>query len=155
MKRKWVSLLVVSDSLRPLGLQPIGSSVHGILQASILEWVAISFSRASSGPRDGSQVSCTAGRSFSISATREAAESIHISRVYSIYWAVRALRSCKKTSFNTQGVKHATLLRWMKLWELQHQNGKPRIRWKVYMLINLLIPSKDCRYNDMDCTRKR
>ena len=35
-----------------------GSSVHGILQARILEWVAISFSRASSRPRDGTQVSC-------------------------------------------------------------------------------------------------
>ena len=33
-------------------------SVHGILQARILEWVAISFSRGSSQPRDGSQVSC-------------------------------------------------------------------------------------------------
>ena len=76
-------------------------------------------------------------------------------RVYSIYWAVHALRSYKKTSFNTQGVKHATLRRWMKLWELQHQNGKPRIRRKEYILINLLIPSNDCRYNDMDCTRKR
>ena len=41
---------------------PPGSSVHGILQARILEWVAISFSRGSLGPRDGthiSYVSCT------------------------------------------------------------------------------------------------
>ena len=43
--------LVVSDSLRPHGLYP-GSSVHGISQARIPEWVAISFSRASSQPRD-------------------------------------------------------------------------------------------------------
>ena len=40
-----VSHLAVCDSLRPPGLRPIGSSVHGILQARILEWVAISFSR--------------------------------------------------------------------------------------------------------------
>ena len=39
-----------------------GSSVHGILQARILEWVAVSFSRRSSQPRDLTQVSCTAGR---------------------------------------------------------------------------------------------
>ena len=39
-----------------------GSPVHGILQARILEWVAIPFSRGSSWPRDWTQVSCTAGR---------------------------------------------------------------------------------------------
>ena len=37
---------------------PSGSSVHEILQASILEWVAIPFSRGSSQPRDQTQVSC-------------------------------------------------------------------------------------------------
>ena len=45
---------------------PPGSSVHGIPQAGILEWVAISFSRGSSQPRDQTQVSCIAGRFFSI-----------------------------------------------------------------------------------------
>ena len=44
---------------------PPGSSVHGILQARILEWVAIPFSGGSSWPRDQTQVSCTAGRFFS------------------------------------------------------------------------------------------
>ena len=43
---------VVSDSGRAYGLQPSGSSVHGILQARILEWVAVPSSRGSSGPRD-------------------------------------------------------------------------------------------------------
>jgi len=41
---------------------PPGSSVHGILRARILEWVAITFSRGSSQPRDQTQVSCIAGR---------------------------------------------------------------------------------------------
>jgi len=41
---------------------PAGSSVHGILQAWILEWVAISFSRGSSWPRDQTRVSCIAGK---------------------------------------------------------------------------------------------
>ena len=40
------------------------SSVHEILPARILEWVAIPFSRASSQPRDQTRVSCTAGRLF-------------------------------------------------------------------------------------------
>ena len=51
---------------------PQSSSVHGILQARILEWVAISFSRGSSQPRDQTQVSRTAGRFFTIWTTREA-----------------------------------------------------------------------------------
>ena len=50
---------------------PPGSSVHGILQARILEWVAISCSRESSWPIDQTQVSCIAGRFFTIWATRE------------------------------------------------------------------------------------
>ena len=41
---------------------PPGSSVHGILQARILEWIAVSFSRGSSQPRDQTRVSCIAGR---------------------------------------------------------------------------------------------
>ena len=49
-----------------------GSSVHGILQARILEWVAIPFSRGSSQPRDQTQVCHIAGRRFTIWATREA-----------------------------------------------------------------------------------
>ena len=51
---------------------PPGSSIHGILQAIILEWVAISFSRGSSRPRDWTWVSCIAGRCFNLWATREA-----------------------------------------------------------------------------------
>ena len=46
----------------PTDCSPQGSSVHGILQARILEWVACSFSRGSSRPRDRTRVSCTAGR---------------------------------------------------------------------------------------------
>ena len=49
-----------------------GSSVHGILQARILEWVAIPFSRGSSWPRDWTRVSNIAGRFFTIWGTREA-----------------------------------------------------------------------------------
>ena len=49
-----------------------GSSVHGILQARIPEWVAIPFSRGSSWPRDRTQVSCTAGKFFTFWATSEA-----------------------------------------------------------------------------------
>ena len=49
-------------------------TVHGILQARILGWVAFPFSRRSSQARDWTQVSCTAGRFFTSWATREAQE---------------------------------------------------------------------------------
>ena len=52
-----------------------GCSVHGIRQARILEWVAISFSRGSSWSRDQTRVSHLAGRRFNLWATREAQES--------------------------------------------------------------------------------
>ena len=48
-----------------------GSSVHGIFQARVLEWGAISFSRGSSQPRDWTQVSWIVGRHFIVWATRE------------------------------------------------------------------------------------
>ena len=48
----------------PMDRSPPGSSVHGIPQARILEWVAMHFSRGSSQPRDWTLVSCTAGNSL-------------------------------------------------------------------------------------------
>ena len=57
----------------PMDCNPLGFSVHGFLQARILEQVAISFSRGSSWPMDETQVSCMAGRFFTIWATSEAA----------------------------------------------------------------------------------
>ena len=54
----------------PMDCSLPGSSVHGIFQARILEWVAISFSRGSSQPSDRTQVSHIVGRCFTIWATR-------------------------------------------------------------------------------------
>ena len=45
---------------------PPGFSIHGVLQARILEWIAVPFSRGPSWPRDRSRVSCTAGRLFTV-----------------------------------------------------------------------------------------
>ena len=53
-----LSRSVVFDSCDPVDCSPPDSSVHEILQARILEWVATSFSRGSSRPRDWTQVSC-------------------------------------------------------------------------------------------------
>ena len=68
----------------PMDCSLPGSPVHEILQARVLEWVAISFSTGSFQPRDQTQVSCTAGRSFTIWATREA--HIRHNSNYEVFW---------------------------------------------------------------------
>ena len=71
---EWVSEVTQScpTLCDPLDCSPPGSLVHGIFQAWILEWGAISFSRGSSQPRDWTQVSRVVGRCFTVWATREA-----------------------------------------------------------------------------------
>ena len=73
---------VVSDSAthglvaHQAPLSRLWKGIHGILQARILEWVAISFSRGSSQPRHWTWVSCTAGGFFTIWATRKAPKNL-------------------------------------------------------------------------------
>ena len=55
----------------PMDCSLLGSSVHGVFQARVLEWIAIPFSRGSSQPRNRTQVSPIAGRRFTVWATRE------------------------------------------------------------------------------------
>ena len=61
-----------------LDCSPPGSSGHRILQARILEWVAIHFSRVSSRPRDRAQVSYLVARFFTVWPTREALISLTV-----------------------------------------------------------------------------
>ena len=69
------SCLTLCDSM---DCSPPGSSVHGILQARIPEWVAISFSRGSSQPRDGTQASCTAGGCYTVCFTAPHVSSLQL-----------------------------------------------------------------------------
>ena len=66
----WCVLCLVNQSCltlcHPIDCSPPGSSVHGILQARILEWVAMPSSGGSSQPRDQLQVSRIAGRFFTV-----------------------------------------------------------------------------------------
>ena len=57
-------LQLCSTLCDPMNCSPPGSSVHGIFQARILEWVSISYSRGSSWLRDWTCISCIAGRFF-------------------------------------------------------------------------------------------
>ena len=70
-KVKVESRSVMSDSLPPHDYSPPGSSVHGILQSRILEWVALPFPGGSSWPRDQSWVSHITGGFFTVWATKE------------------------------------------------------------------------------------
>ena len=75
IKIKWSEVAQSCLTLcNPVDCSPPGSSIHGILQARVLEWVAISFSRGSSWPRDRTQVSRIVGKRFNLWATREAQE---------------------------------------------------------------------------------
>ena len=78
----WCRILLLSDGesesevaqscltlCDPMDCSLPGSSIHGIFQARVLEWVAISFSRGSSQPRDRTWVSHIVGRCFAIWAT--------------------------------------------------------------------------------------
>ena len=58
----------------PMDCSLPGSSVHGIFQARVLEWVTVSFSRRSSRPRDWTRVSHIVGRCFTTWATRGVSE---------------------------------------------------------------------------------
>ena len=109
---------------------PPVSSVHGILQARILEWVAISFSRGSSQPRD-TQVSCIAGRRFILWATREAFPELAQTHVHRVGNAIQPSHSVLfhyPPVFNLS--QHQSIFKWVSSshqvakgleFQLQHQ----------------------------------
>ena len=89
----------------PVEYSPPGSSVHGIFQARILKWVAISFSMGSSQPRDRTQVSRIAGRCFNLWATREALHQAKLAKC--IFTKGKSMQKHKgKSQQERQFVKH-------------------------------------------------
>ena len=83
---KWTEVTRLCLTLcDPMDCSLSGSSVHGIFQAGVLEWIAISFSRASSRPRNRTRVSRIAGRCFTIWATREALHWLYYTNKYIIF----------------------------------------------------------------------
>ena len=73
------------STCNPMDCSPPGSSVHGISQARIQEWVAISFSRGSFQPRNWTHISSTGRWVLYHWTTREALKFIYISLILSIY----------------------------------------------------------------------
>ena len=80
-------------------------SVHGIFQARVPQWVVISFSKGFSQPRDGTWVSCIAGRHFTLWATREAlGKGLHNDFILKIDRGVDTME--KQIHKNTSWKKH-------------------------------------------------
>ena len=68
---KWSEVTQSCPTLRdPMDCSLPHSSIHGIFQARVLEWIAISFSRGPSRPRERTQISCIVGRRFTVWATK-------------------------------------------------------------------------------------
>ena len=83
----------------PMGCSPPGSSVHGILQERILEWVAMPSSKGSSQPRDQTPVSSTAGRFFTESPTSILGfigKVLGRKRIYTVFWLLHDNTQCQK-----------------------------------------------------------
>ena len=94
-----------------------GTSVPGILQARILEWVAIPFSRGSSQPRGRTQVSCIAGRFFTNRGTREAPFTFTITYLLQISflsasWAFYALSPFQSLVNGRRAITARYFLKW-------------------------------------------
>ena len=115
----------MSDSFTTLlDCSPSGSSVHGISQARILEWVVIFFSRGSSRPRDQTLVSHVLDRCFTAWATREIQPRQHIKKQRH-YFVNRGLSS--------QGYGFSSSHVWM--WELDHKEGLVLENWCFQIMV--------------------
>ena len=89
----------------PIDCSLPGPSVHGILQARILEWVAIPFSRGSPQPRGQTRVSCIAGGFFIIWAIREAPKALKWTLNDWIFMTQKANLSTFKQNWGNNGGK--------------------------------------------------
>ena len=100
----------------PKDCNPPGSSVYGISQARIPEWFTISSSRASSWPRDWTQVFCIAGRFFTIWITKEALieneKTNHREDISKRHNLIRTVN--QHTALSTHAASHQTAWYWPK-----------------------------------------
>ena len=91
-----------------------GSSLHGILQAIVLEWGAISFSRGSSQPRDRTRVSHIPGRRFNLWATKVSSiVCVHVCAVTQLCPALCDSMDCSLPGSYIHGIFQARILEWV------------------------------------------
>ena len=122
---KWKLLSRVRLFVTPMDYSPPGSSVHGILQARILEWIAILFSRESPQPRDATQVSFIAGRFFTNWATRcityLALMCICVSNYHLVYFKCIQSRVCVCVCAHAQALLTCCVRLFAIPWTVAHQ----------------------------------
>ena len=115
---KWSEVSQLCPTLcDPIDCSLPDSSVHGIFQAIVLEWIAISFSRGSSQPRDRTRVSRIVDRRFTVWATREVQPLIpYIDVPGALLNTEDGLieKGCKLSGFNEPTVHWMVLSSWMK-----------------------------------------
>ena len=92
---------------------PMDYTVYGILQARILEWEAIPFSRRSSQSREWMQVSCTAGRFYTIWATREVGTFYVLCLVAQSCQTLCYPMDCSPPGSSVHGIFQARILEWV------------------------------------------
>ena len=102
---------------------PPGSSVHGILQAKILEWVDILFSRGPSWPRNQTQVSYTAGAFLICRAIRKAL-------VPQSYMTLCDSMDCSPTGFSVHGILQVRIMEWVAI-SFSRWSSRPRDQTQV------------------------
>ena len=124
--------MLVSQSCQtlcnPMECRRLGSSVHGISQARILQWVAVFFSRGSSQPWEWTQVYGIAGRFFFIWATREALDSMLKNRNITLPTKVHRIQT-KLFFFFFPPSNHV----WT--WELNHKEGWAPKNWHFQIVV--------------------
>ena len=100
----------------PIDCSPPHSSICGILQARILEWVAIPFSRGSSPFRDQTRVSCIAGRFFTVWATRKAPDNTYIVLKYCLIFIPQNSLHQSRELINFYFISHQKFYEISKKW---------------------------------------
>ena len=111
-----------------------GSSFHGIFQARILEWIAIPFSRASSQPRNQTQISCIASKFFNVWAVREAPDPLGSylklvkkseNEVAQSCPILRDPMDCSLQGSSIHGIFHARIMEWVAI-SFSRRSSRPR-----------------------------
>ena len=128
-------------------------TVHGILQARILEWIAFPFSRGSSQPRDQTQVSCIAGRFSTSWATREAlAWDVFCTRYPLILANYLLYMVLTFTALSSQTTPHSFFLF---LHYIENATHKRQWTWPAcqIQLLGYLMPAYDCFWNNVRARR--
>ena len=153
--KKWSEVAQSCPTLcDPMDSSLPGSTVHGIFQARVLEWAAISFSRGSSQTRDRACVFCIADRHFTIWATREALHQlgyvnycdvwvphicVHVCPVVQSCPTLWDLMDCILPGSSVLGIFQARILEWVAI-SFSRGSSWPRDWTHVLTIFSHVIP---------------